>query len=443
MALGLKTKTFYFGDPTTGRTPSCWRFKIPTSISEEGPDPPADGTPSCLSYFTPPSRLFAAYSLTPLNIKPETTGNQKKPLTNPSNGTCKTRQDLSRGLGHMSLGDAESGREDKGSEWQGFHHKQVGRPADGAAESAGQSSRIPNYRNWLSPTASDKATHAQTSYEPSFLDGQVGGLGLFSGVPAEADRSKLKLASPQVPSTAVYVKGLLDTCKDSDIEEIFRPYLNDGGQVLIVPYYERGVAFVDLGSTDSVVRAVTAARSEGLKIHDQLLTVEPSKKPVRASGLRAMNVRKRSDAPGVGGTSPSSVKPAAGRGRGVALSSIPAGPREGSRAIPCWAVQEMCHRENRGASIPDRRIVAVFLHKEKAVSAANTLWAHLKANTAAVAFHGFQEILEDAPNGNFYRRLDTGNGMEVRQVTVEAPAYLNPAGQDLRDCTSTCIDPTR
>lgn len=252
---------------------------------------------------------------------------------------------------------------------------------------------------------------------------------------------------PQVPSTAVYVKGLNESCKDSDIENIFRPYLAEGGHVLIVPYYERGVAFVDLGSTESVVRAVNSARNEGLKIHDQLLTVEPSKKPVRASGLRAMNVRKRSEAgmsmvngPGSQPTT-SMSKLGSGRGRGIVLgSTLLNNTRENTKAIASWAVQEMCHRENSSA-LPDRRIVAVFLQKEHAVSAANTLWAHLKANTAAVAFNGFQEILEDAPNGNFYRRLDTGSGMEIRQVTVEAPAYLNPAGQDLRDCTSTCIDP--
>ena len=345
------------------------------------------------------------------------------------------------------------------SEWQGFHHKQVGRSAE-AGETGGQSPSMPNYRNWLSPTPSESAVRSQNSYESSFLDGMGAnqiGLGLFpSGAtdahmrggmvkPKPAPQNMVN-SPPQVPSTAVYVKGLHEACKDSDIDGVFRPYLTAGGQVLIVPYYERGVAFVDLGSTESVVRAVTAARSEGLKIHDQVLTVEPSKKPVRASGLRAMNVRKRGDGPGVGaqgGPPLGASKPNAGRGRGQALGSVSSGPHDGLRATPCWTVQEMCHRENRGASIPDRRIVAVFLQKDLAVSAANTLWAHLKANTAAVAFHGFQEILEDAPNGNFYRRLDTGSGMEIRQVTVEAPAYLNPAGQDLRDCTSTCIDPER
>ena len=72
---------------------------------------------------------------------------------------------------------------------------------------------------------------------------------------------------------------------------------------------DRGFAFVDLGSQEAVARAVSASRSEGLKLKDKRLTVEPSKKPVRPSGLKAMSDRKSTGAPKTAGSH-------AGKGKG-------------------------------------------------------------------------------------------------------------------------------
>ena len=100
-----------------------------------------------------------------------------------------------------------------------------------------------------------------------------------------------------MPSTAVYVKNLSADLSTEEIEDLFLPFCDEGDGVLIVPYLDRGIAFVDLGSTEAVVRAVAAAKQERLRSRSLsnhgLVTVEPSKKPVRASGLRAMNVRLR------------------------------------------------------------------------------------------------------------------------------------------------------
>ena len=54
----------------------------------------------------------------------------------------------------------------------------------------------------------------------------------------------------------------------------------------------RGFAFVDLGSQAAVARAVNSAHKEELLLHGKKLVVEPSKKPVRVSGLRASNKRR-------------------------------------------------------------------------------------------------------------------------------------------------------
>jgi hypothetical protein len=70
----------------------------------------------------------------------------------------------------------------------------------------------------------------------------------------------------------------------------------DREKMLIAEHYERGFAFVDLGSQEAVARAVQASRGEGIKCGEKRLNVEPSKKPVRPSGLRAMSDR-RSGAP--------------------------------------------------------------------------------------------------------------------------------------------------
>ena len=57
---------------------------------------------------------------------------------------------------------------------------------------------------------------------------------------------------------------------------------------LIASSVDRGFAFVDLGSQEAVARAVGASRGEGITLNNKRLTVEPSKKPVRPSGLKAI-----------------------------------------------------------------------------------------------------------------------------------------------------------
>ena len=136
-------------------------------------------------------------------------------------------------------------------------------------------------------------------------------------MPPRAPRPK----APAVPSTAVYVKNLSADLTTEEIEDLFLPFCDEGDGVLIVPYLDRGIAFVDLGSTEAVVRAVAAAKQERLRSRSPsnhgLVTVEPSKKPVRASGLRAMNVRLR------GGGGGSEMDPRAnGTGNGAAVGMV-------------------------------------------------------------------------------------------------------------------------
>jgi len=90
------------------------------------------------------------------------------------------------------------------------------------------------------------------------------------------------------------------------------------------------------------------------------------------------------------------------------------------------------------SDFPEKRIVAVFLEKDQAVAAANSLWAHIKLRTAPT--FTYQEIREDAINGNFQRRLESSGRYEHRQISVEAPAPFEPIGQDFDECTSTPIE---
>lgn len=352
---------------------------------------------------------------------------------------------------------ADQAHEGGSTEWTGFHHKQ----AQADTQGAGAAPSMADFRQWLSPGAADGATPFVDTGFLNSINGSMSDLSLLPSMHGEVLPPQAKheggvgrpkagkppavpvAATSQtqaVPSTAVYLKGIPENTTEADIEAVFLPFLGETSQLLIVPYFERGVAFVDLGSTKAVMSAVHAARVDGIQIQDTHITVEPSKKPVRASGLRAMNVRKRGD-----GIPPASGKHSQGqRGRepvGVGAFSVPSrDPSPG--AVTCWVVQEMSLRDSRstGSPFPERRIVGVFVQKEQAVAAANTLWAFLKSHTSAVASYSYQEIREDSQNGNFYRRLDNGSGQEVRQVTVEAPSYLNPVGHDLRECTSTFID---
>ncbi len=101
----------------------------------------------------------------------------------------------------------------------------------------------------------------------------------------------------------------------------------DREKMLIAEHYDRGFAFVDLGSQEAVARAVSASRGEGIKVGDKKLTVEPSKKPVRPSGLKAMQDRRFFPAPS---QSKQSAAPSADSGsRGASASSGGRGGRGG------------------------------------------------------------------------------------------------------------------
>ena len=72
---------------------------------------------------------------------------------------------------------------------------------------------------------------------------------------------------------------------------------------MVAGHFDRGFAFCDLGSRDAVARAVNQSRSaDGIVDRaGRRLKVEPSKKPVRPSGLRALNERQSGALLGVGG----------------------------------------------------------------------------------------------------------------------------------------------
>ena len=84
-----------------------------------------------------------------------------------------------------------------------------------------------------------------------------------------------------------------------ELKAIFCCFLDDelySGDIKVAGHFDRGFAFCDLGSREAVARAVNQSRSaEGVVDGaGRRLKVEPSKKPVRPSGLRALNERQTS-----------------------------------------------------------------------------------------------------------------------------------------------------
>jgi len=137
-----------------------------------------------------------------------------------------------------------------------------------------------------------------------------------------------------MPSTAVFVKNLEGSMTEEDLQTAFAPFMvdSDASSMLVAPHFDRGFAFVDLASQMAVARAVSASRTEGIRVQDKKLTVEPSKKPVRASGLKAMH-EKRAGGPKSGSRSGRGGGKRSGRGDkeggrgtggGSASSSAPA-----------------------------------------------------------------------------------------------------------------------
>jgi len=160
---------------------------------------------------------------------------------------------------------------------------------------------------------------------------------------APATASKGGGKPEEIPSSACFVKNLDPGINDAELKDLFAQFIVDGDKdkILVAEHYARGFAFVDLGSQDSVLAAVSLSRTDGgLKYADKRLTVEPSKKPVRASGLKAMSERSRTPATGAGGASSSGGGGGAGgggagagvHGGGSAPSSSSDKPARGSRS---------------------------------------------------------------------------------------------------------------
>ena len=108
-----------------------------------------------------------------------------------------------------------------------------------------------------------------------------------------------------MPSSAIFIKNLEDNMDIDELKSVFRCFLDERSceDVKVAGHFDRGFAFCDLGSRDAVARAVNQSRSAD-GIVDQTgrrLKVEPSKKPVRPSGLRALNERQSGALLGVGG----------------------------------------------------------------------------------------------------------------------------------------------
>jgi RNA recognition motif-containing protein len=117
----------------------------------------------------------------------------------------------------------------------------------------------------------------------------------------------------------VFVKNLETNISGEQLKDVFEQFVddNDRSKLLIAEgHIDRGFAFVDLGSQAAVARAVSASRAEGIKMGEKKLVVEPSKKPVRPSGLKAMNERRGPTPPYGGKNSSSSAGSRGGAGRG-------------------------------------------------------------------------------------------------------------------------------
>ena len=104
------------------------------------------------------------------------------------------------------------------------------------------------------------------------------------------------LSATRVPSSAVFVKNLIKGTGAEELRHIFSVFLepeHDDDKIMVAGHFSRGFAFCDLGSREAVARAVNQSRtSEGIvDCTGRRLRVEPSKKPVRPSGLRALNER--------------------------------------------------------------------------------------------------------------------------------------------------------
>ena len=121
--------------------------------------------------------------------------------------------------------------------------------------------------------------------------------------PSGGRQAKPGTTAEEVPSTAVCIKNLDATVTEDELKAVLATFMNEGDQMLAACNFDRAIAFVDLGSTAAVAAVVTQSRREGgIQFSEtKKLNVEPSKKPVRPSGIRAMHDRKGGGAPKEGG----------------------------------------------------------------------------------------------------------------------------------------------
>eukprot|EP00615_Pteridomonas_danica_P004393 CAMPEP_0114345830 /NCGR_PEP_ID=MMETSP0101-20121206/12576_1 /TAXON_ID=38822 ORGANISM="Pteridomonas danica, Strain PT" /NCGR_SAMPLE_ID=MMETSP0101 /ASSEMBLY_ACC=CAM_ASM_000211 /LENGTH=471 /DNA_ID=CAMNT_0001482099 /DNA_START=176 /DNA_END=1591 /DNA_ORIENTATION=- len=172
----------------------------------------------------------------------------------------------------------------------------------------------------------------------------------------KARKLKAVVSPEEMPSTAIFVKNLDIYTVEDELREVLLPFMTepDPERLLIAEQYDRGFAFIDLGSQEAVARAVSASRSnEGIKLkkknaavssssltlpengHDEgsnqqvkKLFIEPSNKPVRPSGLKAINERRGSNSSN--GSTPT-TSPQVTSNKGFAAAALGGGGGGGGR----------------------------------------------------------------------------------------------------------------
>lgn len=239
-----------------------------------------------------------------------------------------------KGYGVTTDGAASSEEVSKVSSWAGIV-KSASRKQQTVTMPAPPQSRAPQFTvappvtppppEPSMPSEEQPAITEAPKEEPEFAqDADPAAPTEASGKPA---KKHTQLTADEVPSTAVFVKNIEADMGEVELKAVFESYLEENGHILVASHFDRGFAFVDLGSTAAVARAVSASRNDGIRVGEKRLTVEPSKKPVRPSGLRAMNERKVTGAPVSKPAGQGRGRAASGRGRGGRGEGRGGGPR--------------------------------------------------------------------------------------------------------------------
>jgi hypothetical protein len=121
---------------------------------------------------------------------------------------------------------------------------------------------------------------------------------------------------------------------EGDLKALFVTFLSDRDpeKLLIAGHFDRCYAFVDLGSQEAVARAVAASLAgSGLVAGPNRLEVQPSKKPVRPSGLKAIHEKRGQGSGQVSGQGGKGGKGKGGKGKGGKGEPKEAGHGAGER----------------------------------------------------------------------------------------------------------------